>query len=553
MAKDQISLTATNAKLSAYDIAYAGNGVSSTEASKSVGRAVIKAVAEQIQAQNQYGKATVEITGYGTIADITDSATIKIETRDFEVDGIITINDGVLTWGKVLQKVPSIMIETVNSTTVDTNETVQLTAEFLNMNSTTLTWNSSDKNVATVDNSGLVRVVSEIYGATANITATGNGVTSNTITITVQRKTVSKYKSLTVQSSSGVVVLDSSKIVTLYDDNNEKINIPAGFGIAADSATTLAGGIVIEDGSKDVNNQPTLTTGNQYVWVDVPRIKDVVYSEKILAYDLDKLSGETLNQAYAEIEEAMQIYASEYRKSGYSDTYNSKMKTIGNITGTSDYNTEKRKMLKSVFENGGFWVGRFEAGIEVANARTSEVEISANLVPLSRANVAPFNFVSCNQAQALAIRVAPSGYNSSLMFGIQWDLMLKFMDAGTGSSTLWGNHSNSSFKTNDSAQKYRTDLLKYEDYKNKTKSGSVLLTTGATLGVDSNRNSKSNIHDVAGNVAEWTLEFTGMENYPCCDRGGYYNFSGSDYPASCRYFGTTTGTFLSVGFRVALY
>jgi len=98
-AKDQISLTATNAKLAAYDTAYVGNGVSSSEASNSVGRAVIKAVAEQIQANNQVGKATIAITGYGALDNINNDAKITIKTRDFTEKGTITIEDGILTWG----------------------------------------------------------------------------------------------------------------------------------------------------------------------------------------------------------------------------------------------------------------------------------------------------------------------------------------------------------------------------------------------------------------------------------------------------------------------
>ncbi|MBO4293420.1 MAG: hypothetical protein J5881_03425 [Clostridia bacterium] len=99
-AKDQIALTATNAKLLAYDTAYVGNGISSTEVSNSVGRAVIKAVAEQIQGNNQVGKATIEITGYGTLDNINNDAKITITTRDFTEKGTITIEDGILTWGE---------------------------------------------------------------------------------------------------------------------------------------------------------------------------------------------------------------------------------------------------------------------------------------------------------------------------------------------------------------------------------------------------------------------------------------------------------------------
>ena len=160
-AKDQISLTAVNAKTDAYDAAYVGNGISSSEASNSVGRAVIKAVAEQIQAKNQYGKATVKITDYGTIANITNNATIAISTRDFELTGTITLQDGILTWGEIEPNVPSIKITNAPET-LGVGKNVTLLTEIKRVNATpTVEWSSSDEDIATVNESGKVIGVAE--------------------------------------------------------------------------------------------------------------------------------------------------------------------------------------------------------------------------------------------------------------------------------------------------------------------------------------------------------------------------------------------------------
>ena len=43
----------------------------------------------------------MEITGYGTIENITNDAEILITTRDFKTTGKITFYDGVLTWGEI--------------------------------------------------------------------------------------------------------------------------------------------------------------------------------------------------------------------------------------------------------------------------------------------------------------------------------------------------------------------------------------------------------------------------------------------------------------------
>ncbi len=338
--------------------------------------------------------------------------------------------------------------------------------------------------------------------------------------------------------------------------------LPTGYRISQESIDAetaseggaLAAGLVITDGE------------NEYVWVEVPRTTDV-YKNEELAYNLDNLTGTDLDNAYNAIEGAMQTYAREYRTKckeqksddkGYRDEYNSNMGTIGNIT-SSNYNTEKRKMLKSVFENGGFYVGRFEAGIAISCARNKSTDsknpFDSSIKPLSQANVAPLNYVTCSEAQTLAKNVAPSGYTSSLMFGIQWDLMLKFMNAGTDTSDSWGNYSGQEFSVNSSAQGCNYFSKKYEDIASDIKSENILLTTGATLGAgaNANRNSKLNIHDVAGNVLECTLEYTSSTINPYCYRGGYYALSGFYYPAVNRYDSNAGTSGDIMGFRVTIY
>ena len=57
----------------------------------------------------------------------------------------------------------------------------------------------------------------------------------------------------------------------------------------------------------------------------------------------------------------------------------------------------------------------------------------------------------CSEAQALANEMTPdSNYTSSLMFGIQWDLVCKYLEVKStlttaninADSSTWGNYSN---------------------------------------------------------------------------------------------------------------
>ena len=75
----------------------------------------------------------------------------------------------------------------------------------------------------------------------------------------------------------------------------------------------------------------------------------------------------------------------------------------------------------------------------------------------------------------------------------------------------------------------------------------ILLTTGAV-----DRNSLMNIYDIAGNVWEWTLEYTSNSDFPCAYRGGYY-YHDSSYPASSRDAGDATSSYYDTGFRLSLY
>ena len=320
------------------------------------------------------------------------------------------------------------------------------------------------------------------------------------------------------------------------------------------SGTTLDNGLVIEDGNK-----------NQYVWVEVPKTSEV-YPTAGTAIT------EFTDAEYTLIETDLHTYTNDYRNgTKYKDEYKSDATT--GLT-SSQYSELKKKMLKSVYKNGGFWIGRYEAGI--GTNRTSHSEIADDLVPTSKANQYPLTYIKCSEAQTLASRVLPSGgtYTSSLMFGVQWDLVLKYLETkGTSQADLesnsrgWGNYYNASFTINrgkyakygelDSDwNEYNTALENCVKYENgiSTKlsaseySNGIILTTGA-----SDACNKQNIYDLAGNVWELTLEYTSNSGYPCALRGGGYGYYVYHTPASYRNIGSTTGNGYSIGARVSLY
>ena len=354
-----------------------------------------------------------------------------------------------------------------------------------------------------------------------------------------------------------------------FDNVNLQDTNPAG---AMPSDTTILEndankGIVI----KDINN-------NEWVWVEVP--KTTVFAG--LAINTTK---ELTEQNYTDIKNKLIDYVAIYRDLWTDEWYAEDGSTLvtastENLTDArkaltngcgltyDEYKTAYQKMLKSVYTYGGFWIGRYEAGIEgttteTTNARTSSsgrISIETSPKAISQKDAIPYNYVYCSEAQALAKEMTPnSNYTSSLMFGIQWDLVCKYLEVKStletadinSNSNTWGNYKDVERTINSNKAKQTTDGGSTWTAITGTKpASSVLLTTGA-----SDETNKMNIYDFAGNETEWTLEHaTSDSDGPCASRGGSCGGSGSGSPASMYNFsGTTYSDSYNVGFRPALY
>ena len=326
------------------------------------------------------------------------------------------------------------------------------------------------------------------------------------------------------------------------DVSGEKVTIPAQCAVSqVEGENTLEDGLVIID-----------KNGNEWVWIEVP--KSIYENEE---YYTNGATNPTSSEDYTNIEKIMQNYATKYRGS-YTDEWYSEAQH--GFVSPEEYNSHKNAMLKSVYENGGFYIGRYEVGIREDINRYYETdyytEHPIEETPVIQQDKYVYNWVRCSQAQELSESLAVGGKTSSLMFGIQWDLVLAYLEAnGVSENDLkvnsgsWGNYSNEAFDI--TRGKYSTDNGANYTTVNGTypkPASSVLLTTGATV-----RNSKMNIYDLAGNVWEWTLEKSTSTDHPCANRGGSYIHDGSNYPASYRNYNSTSDSYKVVGFRPALY
>lgn len=230
------------------------------------------------------------------------------------------------------------------------------------------------------------------------------------------------------------------------DEDGYTAYIPAGFCVSTrKSMSKIKKGLVIK------NN----TTSNQYVWIEVPK-------------------NITENSVTAQqIEEALKEYVSDYRNENYEDVWYDGCYIDENSNSEDAYNDLKNKMLESIKLNGGFYIGRYEVG-------TNE-----NIQPGQNIQTK-----TIKDAQSVARSIDVYGnYNSSLMFGIQWDLVCKFIAKNANLTT----------------KQIIEDSSNWGNYEDKTNTGKKEIL---------------NIYDIADNNAELTLEKSNDNAGPVVVRGG---------------------------------
>ncbi len=315
----------------------------------------------------------------------------------------------------------------------------------------------------------------------------------------------------------------------------------------------LSTGLVIKD-----SNQ------NEYVWVEVPT---TIYGNT--TYNNNGANKPQNVDEWEKIRDCLKAYTTDYSNSSYKDT---------DTDGTT-YSDDYRNMLKSVYTNGGFWIGRYEAGYEIDESKgekirdygtdyTTEYSITQKVV--IKKDAYPYNWVRRDQAQTLAEKMNYDGVTSSLVFGLQWDLVLKYIETKNPvqksnlltNSTSIGNYYNSSFELKRGKFAQYDALSKWFDYNSEEKStlvtgsqkkeqssnsNAILLTTGATEATN-----LQNIYDIAGNIWEWTREFYST-SAPCIVRGGSYNDKGSSSLAKNRSGGGANYSNYCIGFRIGLW
>lgn len=318
------------------------------------------------------------------------------------------------------------------------------------------------------------------------------------------------------------------------DKDGENVIIPKGCRISlSPTMNSIKKGLVI----KDKND-------NEWIWIPIP----------------ESVFKTTVNQTdYENIENDLKLYAIDYSKNTGTQNFETEDKWYQGCGLTEDeYNNLYKTMLSSIYKNNGFWIARYEAGIEGTDKDSSKARIQytaiTDLSPkaVSQKDMIPYNYITCSDAQKLAKAMADnSEKTSSLMFGIQWDLVCKILEENTklakedinSNSSAWGNYSNVSYDiTSENAKKYQTTWSSILGTKEKNE---LLLSTAS-----SEYTKMMNIYDFAGNEWEWTLEYA--INNGNVLRGGAFANLGNVNSASSRGINTQENS-IYYTFRAVLY
>ena len=249
---------------------------------------------------------------------------------------------------------------------------------------------------------------------------TKNGTYTFTVTGTVNGKSYTKNVSVEVNQFKDVYEYMQTNTKVTYSDGD--VWIPEGFKIAKDSASTVQGGVVIED--KDLN---------QFVWVPVATLAD-------------------------------------YKRTWYTGW-----------SPFSDYSEALPEDEKTSVERyKGFYIGRYEAGDKESTvAKTLRSSNDVTKTVTIKANQAPYNNVRRTQAVSLAEGFATKqGYKAKtkLVSSYAWDTTIAFLqkvNSDYGSSSEEGNYNDKTFSYTDITGASQT----------KSSNSQVLVPTGQTTPV----------------------------------------------------------------------
>ena len=312
-----------------------------------------------------------------------------------------------------------------------------------------------------------------------------------------------------------VLAVSTTDTKLLKDTYGNIVKVPAGFGIPNDSASTVPGGIVIEDvsaGSITTNGITTNPTqGSQFVWVPVGTVYTSENKGTSVDIELGRYNTFSTTATPVQSQNTGTYIAPTNSSSGQINTYYYEFADndeTNDVLGSTFENTKAKDLadfISSAVSNGGYYIARYEAGISGSiESDTNETynnlskNSSNNFQIVTKAGIGVWNCINqLNAATVCQNMYATSSTNSNiksdLVNSYAWDTALIYITKCSNSS-----------------------------YASQSRLQTSLTTTGNAS--NGTRNDvECNIYDMAGNVHEWSTETSTYSDSPCVRRGGNYD------------------------------
>lgn len=268
------------------------------------------------------------------------------------------------------------------------------------------------------------------------------------------------------------------------DKNGDTAYIPKGFQVSKlKLQNTIKQGLVARRVSGEGANQKI----TEFVWIEVPKTA------------LKDINGNEPNTP-DEMEQNLINYAKDYRQEGYQDAWFSGVigqSGAGSGTENINYNTMKNKMIQSISQKGGFWISRNEILDNHDVAQNNMAYVNATKEAIDMLNTT----YEANGDTKIGLGLDTQMYQTSLLFGIQWDLTCKFIGENPNTESL----------------------IK-----------------------------SLNIVNLEGNVAEFTMEKSPVANTVVV-RGGTGDAENRNFSIRSNFSNSTLATSSDIGFRITLY